>query len=89
MTRKGQYCYDKCIATLIECAMACNGDSMCISQCNREENHCVKDCPCYDNCVNGCDGCGNAICSQCEEPEVRGPSAVDRQRTTLMFFLEK
>ena len=68
--QKGKYCYDKCIGTLIECVMACDSDSLCISQCNREENNCVKNCPCYDNCVTGCDGCENSICTQCLEPEV-------------------
>jgi len=29
---------------------------------------CFRSCPCYDFCPNGCEGCGNSICT-CKSPE--------------------
>ena len=72
-------CKDRCEIISIECILACDNDTLCMSQCSRENTEClngkkisveyfrgiVSDCPCEANCLDGCDDCENPVCD-CE-----------------------
>ena len=40
--------------TLIQCFKSCSGASACINKCNEDFGENMKNCPCMDNCKNGC-----------------------------------
>ena len=48
----------------LECTISCGTDSMCISDCLRDELICADFCPCNIECLDGCSDCENKIC-QC------------------------
>ena len=35
-------CEDQCYTELVYCAQKCNGDSSCLTNCAREEGHCIQ-----------------------------------------------
>lgn len=43
-------CETDCETINLECLVACDGDSSCLSQCSREFLTCVDNCPCFTNC---------------------------------------
>ena len=69
-------CKSKCDDECLQCATHC-GSSECLLECNRVWATCgdgkypwslrleplfILACPCYIDCINGCDGCENPIC---------------------------
>ena len=52
-----------CEMSLGECIQACEGDTTCISNCNRDNAGCSSSCPCGSECPDGCSGCANLICN--------------------------
>ena len=54
--RQAEVSYNRC---LVECP---TGDFLCIGACNREYQKTLEDCPCRENCPNGCP-CENYDCN--------------------------
>ncbi|CAG5104020.1 Oidioi.mRNA.OKI2018_I69.chr1.g1053.t1.cds [Oikopleura dioica] len=63
----GQVCDGHCYAQFIACKDACS-ESSCERTCLIEYTGCYADCPCYDNCPDGCTDCPHSICT-CKEPQ--------------------
>ncbi|CBY12283.1 unnamed protein product [Oikopleura dioica] len=63
----GEVCHDACYATYEACTDACDS-RICEMGCMTSYTDCFRSCPCYDFCPNGCEGCGNSICT-CKSPE--------------------
>jgi len=63
-------CENVCYEALTACIVACDpSDVSCPSNCLRDQEECIKDCPCHDNCLEGCP-CDTYDCelpSTCEE----------------------
>ena len=56
-------CKDDCSTDFIECQTQCQGDTSCLSSCNRDLAKCESLCPCSaENCLSGCP-CPNKYCS--------------------------
>ena len=56
-------CNSICEMSLGECIQTCEGDTTCISNCNRDNAGCSSSCPCGSECPDGCSGCANLICN--------------------------
>merc|ERR1712131_12458 len=65
----GKICNEQCVGILVQCTIGCESDSVCISNCAREEAKCIDSCPCHTECYDGCDGCDHYLCNQCEDVE--------------------
>ena len=63
----GARCEHQCETDYIDCSLACS-DANCLLDCGRALNDCVQDCPCNNNCPNGCVDCQNPICVCGENP---------------------
>jgi len=58
-------CESVCSEVVGACVTKCggfDGDQSCVSVCKREGWECVDECPCNDNCSDGCVGCDNWAC---------------------------
>ena len=59
-------CVTPCKEASYECAVACEkGDIECVNNCKTEEYNCKKQCPCYEDCPQGCPcphWCGTRPC---------------------------
>ncbi|CAG5104554.1 Oidioi.mRNA.OKI2018_I69.chr1.g1330.t1.cds [Oikopleura dioica] len=65
----GDLCNNHCQGELDICREDC-GDASCETTCNREFLLCIDDCPCGENCENGCENCPSSFCaSTCDDPE--------------------
>ena len=60
----GKICNEQCVGILVQCTIGCESDSVCISNCAREEAKCIDSCPCHTECYDGCDGCDHYLCNQ-------------------------
>ena len=49
-----EQCRDHCSASTQQCLVACEGDESCRAVCYDNNARCVGQCPCYDECPNGC-----------------------------------
>ncbi|CAG5109784.1 Oidioi.mRNA.OKI2018_I69.chr2.g4273.t1.cds [Oikopleura dioica] len=58
----GLICDSQCFSSFEECVESCETSS-CERSCLYEYTSCYVDCPCFENCPNGCDGCPNSLCS--------------------------
>ncbi|CBY11184.1 unnamed protein product [Oikopleura dioica] len=67
----GLKCDAFCYADYIDCKNNCQ-DSGCERVCLSEYTRCYEDCPCFSNCLDGCLGCPNPICS-CSSPQTSNP----------------
>ena len=55
-------CEDAFEQIYLTCIGNCpHGDYPCLADCNREYDASIKDCPCQENCPNGCP-CPNYLC---------------------------
>ena len=55
-------CSDDCMFHYSECHFHCNRDQKCELECYSNLDECMKLCPCYDECPQGCDGCDSEYC---------------------------
>ena len=46
----------------VNCVSSCESDASCTSSCNREFFACNDECPCHENCPDGCEGCEHYLC---------------------------
>ena len=60
----GKICNEQCVGILVQCTIGCENDSVCISECAREEAKCIDACPCHTECFDGCEGCDHYLCNQ-------------------------
>merc|ERR1711911_510389 len=60
----GKICNEQCVGILVQCTIGCESDSVCISNCAREEAKCIDSCPCHTECFDGCEGCDHYLCNQ-------------------------
>ena len=60
-------CENNCADELFLCFEACPDEASpeCQSECVRVEAKCNSDCPCNENCPEGCFSCLNEICGPC------------------------
>ena len=49
-----EWCNSDCQNSQLQCIVDCANDTACVSTCNRDFLTCQSDCPCYDNCYDGC-----------------------------------
>ncbi|CAG5103666.1 Oidioi.mRNA.OKI2018_I69.chr1.g878.t1.cds [Oikopleura dioica] len=63
----GEICDGHCFSTFLSCKDDCESGS-CERECLFDYTDCYSNCPCYQNCENGCVECMNPICS-CVSPE--------------------
>ena len=60
----GQKCALYCDQDYDKCLNSCGyNQSDCLRNCGRLFTMCVESCPCHTDCIKGCDGCSNPICS--------------------------
>ncbi|CAG5099692.1 Oidioi.mRNA.OKI2018_I69.XSR.g16638.t1.cds [Oikopleura dioica] len=64
----GQQCDTECSEVFVDCRNNCS-DHLCENQCLIEFTECVSDCPCGQNCPNGCQDCDNPLCTTCDNLE--------------------
>ena len=51
-------CTTKCLTDLSHCMVECDIDDFnCKMECNKVQAECSKNCPCMENCPNGCADC--------------------------------
>ena len=55
-------CSDDCMFHYSECHFHCNRDQKCELECYGDLDDCMRLCPCYDECPQGCDGCDSEYC---------------------------
>ncbi|CAG5110622.1 Oidioi.mRNA.OKI2018_I69.chr2.g5005.t1.cds [Oikopleura dioica] len=64
--------YDECVTSCrlnyLGCLASCDSAS-CNSFCLSTFSNCEAYCPCGQNCLVGCKGCENEICSRCDNAE--------------------
>ena len=67
---QGVECGRSCQEAELECRNACSDDDdrSCEYHCLKSLSACIEACPCFDECLNGCDGCESDYC-QCVDPE--------------------
>ena len=56
-------CMDMFEDIYIKCLLGCSHDDSCLTYCNREYKANIEECPCQDNCPNGCP-CPNYACQE-------------------------
>ena len=45
-------------------------EKVCQSQCIRDVNSCINECPCFAYCFDGCEDCSSPVCDNpCSDPD--------------------
>ncbi|CAG5112017.1 Oidioi.mRNA.OKI2018_I69.chr2.g6278.t1.cds [Oikopleura dioica] len=63
-----QECNSQCRVEYNRCKLLCETE-YCASICTREYNDCLDNCPCGENCIDGCADCNNPVCDKISNAE--------------------
>ena len=82
-------CEDYFERIYLQCIVSCpHEDLLCLPNCNRDYDTNVKECPCQENCPNGCP-CPNYTCQGTTTPTVTTTTSVaTTATTTTMPFVQ-
>ena len=69
----------------VDCRNNCS-DHACENQCLIQLGECVSDCPCGQNCPNGCSDCDHPLCNSCQNLETDFEFQVTLLAVTILLL---
>ena len=83
----GLSCFKGCNEIMLTCKFDCLGDADCEYTCSNQFNQCQDQCPCYRNCLNGCNGCWAHATCNCVDPDSNPDFLACSNEAQVAYFI--